>query len=276
MTRKGCKKQKTEEERLRVSAGKKYAGAIEGASTISSVLESIKLSTWSNEDQVCVLLERIRRMPQKHATKLRAYLTSICTNSPSWQDCHVESLSFENFVKHFRRVPDRNNDVSQEEKEIFSFNGRVMVDSRNFIEDFMKFVMSPSESDINRKKYKDFYNDSYERMLDCYDFSDDRQFLISVFYAFCFYVENILVRNVSYKEVLQQRENYTRHRKLMYIGRSEFMHCACANPRESYYTEDEYEEVCNYVDMRKLRFRKGVDQYKILEYFKKYNLLVGK
>ena len=276
MTRKGCKKQKTEEERLRVSAGKKYAGAIEGASTISSVLESIKLSTWSNEDQVCVLLERIRRMPQKHATKLRAHLTSICTNSPSWQDCHVESLSFENFVKHFRRVPDRNNDVSQEEKEIFSFNGRVMVDSRNFIEDFMKFVMSPSESDINRKKYKDFYNDSYERMLDCYDFSDDRQFLISVFYAFCFYVENILVRNVSYKEVLQQRENYTRHRKLMYIGRSEFMHCACANPRESYYTEDEYEEVCNYVDMRKLRFRKGVDQYKILEYFKKYNLLVGK
>ena len=44
---------------------------------------------------------------------------------------------------------------------------------------------------------------------------------------------------------------------------------------EDNYEEDEYEEVCHYVDMRKLRFRKGVDQYKILEYFKKFKLLVG-
>lgn len=276
MTRKGCKKQKAEEEAIKFIAGKKYAGAIKGASAISSVWESAKPSTWSYEDPVCVLLERIRRMPQEHATKLRAYLTSICTNSPSWQNCHVESLPFEKFVKHFRRVPERNNDVRQEEKKIFSFHGRVMVDSRNFIEDFMKFVMSPSESDINRKKYKDFYNDSYERMLDCYDFSDDRQFLISVFYAFCFYVENILVRGVEYKEVLQGRENYTNHKKLQYIGQGRFTGHICANPRESYYTEDEYEEVCNYVDMRKLRFRKGIEQYKTLEYFKKYNLVAGK
>ena len=275
MTRKGCKKRKVEEEKLRVSAGKKYASAIEGASAINSILESIKPMSERYQNKVSVLLDRIYEMPQEHATKLRAYLTSLCTNSPSWKDCHVESLSFEKFVKCFKRVPDRNNDVRQEEKETFSFHGRVMVDSRNFIEDFMKFVMSPSESDINRKEWVDIYGQRCFRMLDCYDFSDDRQFLISIFHAFCFYVENILVRNVSYKEVLQQRENYTRRRKLKYIGRSEFMHYVCANPRESYYTEDEYRAVCEYVDMKRLRFKKDINQSAAFEYLKKYKLLAG-
>ena len=275
MTRKGCKKRKAEEEKLRVSAGKKYAGAVKHAGTINSVLESVEPFTWESQDKVSVLLEQIRKMPQEHATKLRAYLTSLCTNSPSWQDCHIESLSFENFVKCFRRVPDRNNDVKQEEKEIFSFNGRVMVDSRNFIEDFMKFVISPSESDINRKEWVDIYSHRCFRMLDCYDFSDDRQFLISVFHAFCFYVENILVRNVSYKEVLQQRENYTRHKKLQYIGKGKFTTHVCKNPRESYYEEDEYREVQRFVDMRKLRFKKNIAQNPTLEYLKKYKLLAG-
>lgn len=135
--------------------------------------------------------------------------------------------------------------------------------------------MSPSESDINRKEWVDIYGQRCFRMLDCYDFSDDRQFLISVFHAFCFYVENILVRNVSYKEVLQQRENYTRHKKLQYIGRGKFTTHICANPRVSYYEEDEYREVQRYVDMRKLKFKKDINQSSTLEYLKKYKLVVG-
>lgn len=275
MTRKGCKKKKAEEERLRVAARKKYADAIEGANAISSVLESAKPSEWSSQDPVGVLLRRIREMPEEHATKLREHLTRLCTNSPSWQDCHIESLSFENFVKCFRRVPDRNNDVSQEEKEIFSFHGRVMVDSRNFIEDFMKFVMSPSESDINRKECVDFNNDRYSRLFNSYDFSDDRQFLMTIFKAFCYYVENILVKGVEYKEILQQRENGTMFRKLQYIGQGQFVKYVCADIRDSYYEKDEYDEVSKYVDMKRLRFRKGVNQSAMFEYLKKYKLLAG-
>lgn len=275
MTRKGCKKRKAEEERLRVSAGKKYVKAIEGASTISSILESIKPMSEEYRDPVSVLLDRIYEMPQAHATKLREYLTRLCTNSPSWQDCRVESMSFERFVKHFRRVPDRNNDVKQEEKEIFSFHGRVMVDSRNFIEDFMKFVMSPSESDINRKECVDFYHDRYTRMLDYYDFSDDKQFIMAIFKAFCFYVQNILVKGVEYKEILQQRENGTMFRKLQYVGQGQFVKYVCADIRDSYYSKDEYEEVSKYVDMKRLRFRKGINQSAGFEYLKKYKLLAG-
>lgn len=276
MTRKGCKKKKAEEERLRVSAGKKYSKAVEYADTVNSILESIKPLSEGSQNEVSVLLDRIYEMPQEHATKLREYLTRLCTNSPSWEDCHVESLSFEKFVKCFGRVPDRNNDVSQKEKEKFSFHGRVMVDSRNFIEDFMKFVMSPSKSDINRKEWVDFYGNRYCRMLDCYDFSDDRQFLMAVFKTFCLYVENILIRNVSYKEVMQQRENSTKHKKLQYVGLGKFVEHVCANPRESYYTEDEYREVCRYVNMKKLRFKKNIVPSNTVEYLMKYKLLEGR
>lgn len=275
MTRKGCKKRKAEEERLRVAVGKKYESAVKNAEAINSILESTEPSTWNGQDPVGVLLGRIRRMPQEHATKLREYLTRLCTNSPSWADCHVESMSFEKFVKHFRRVPDRNNDVKQEEKEIFSFHGRVMVDSRNFIEDFMKFVMSPSESDINRKECIDFENDRYSRLFNSYDFSDDKQFLMTVFKAFCYYVENILVKGVEYKEVLQQKEEGTMFKKLQYVGQGEFVKYRCADIKNSYYEYDEYEEVSKYVDMKRLRFRKGINQSAAFEYLKKYKLLAG-
>lgn len=275
MTRKGCKKRKSEEERLRVSAGKKYAGAVEHAKALNSVWESAGSSAKSKQDPVGVLLERIRKMSPAHATQLRGYLTRLCTNSPSWTDCHVEAMSFEKFVKYFKRVPERNNDVKQEEKETFSFHGRVIVDSRNFIEDFMRFVMSPSESDINRKEYVDFYEDKYSRLFNSYDFSDDRQFLMTIFKAFCYYVENILVKGVEYKEILQQRENVTMLRKLQYIGQGEFVKYSCADIRNSYYDPDEYEEVSEYVDMKRLRFRKGVDQTERLEYLMKYKLLAG-
>ena len=275
MTRKGCKKRKAEEDALRFTAGKKYESAVKNAETINSVLKSINPLSEEYRNPVSVLLERIEKMPRDHATKLREYLTRLCTNSPSWADCHVESLSFEKFVKCFRLVPGRNNDVKQEEKETFSLHGRVMVDSRNFIEDFMRFVMSPSKSDINRKEWVDFYGNRYCKMLDCYDFSDDRQFLMAVFKTFCMYVQNILIKGVEYREVLQQRENCTPHKKLQYVGQGEFATHVCANSRESYYTEGEYREVCSYVNMSNLRIKKDVVPSCTVEYFKKYKLLGG-
>ena len=139
----------------------------------------------------------------------------------------------------------------------------------------MKFVVSPSESDINRKECIDFNNDRYSRMLNCYDFSDDKQFLMTIFKVFCYYVENILVKGFEYKEVLQQRETGTMFRKLQYIGQGQFAKYVCADIRDSYYEYDEYEEVSKYVDMKRLRFRKGINQSAAFEYLKKYKLLAG-
>lgn len=275
MTRKGCKKRKAEEERLKTVAGKKYARHMRGANALSSVLERAMPFTWESQDKVSVLLERIGKMPKAHATKLRGYLTSLCTNSPSWQDSYVESLSFTDFVKHFRRVPDRNNDVKLEEKETFSLHGKVMINSRNFIEDFMKFVMSPSESDINRKEWLSFYFPKYYRMLDDYDFSDDKQFLMAIFKTFCFYVDNILVQNVEYREVLQQREDRTHFRKLQYIGEGKFTTHMCASPRESYYTKEELDRVREFVDLKKMKLHSMYNVHYKIDTMVEEKLLAG-
>ena len=239
MTRKNCKKDKIEEDKLKADSAMEYEKTIHFASSLASDFDNMPRHEYEARDEVCVLLERIGRMSAKTAAQLRSNLTSICTNSPSWSDTFVESMSFTDFISHFNRVPDRNNDVSEEDSKDFSFHSKVMFDSRNFIEDFMKFVVDPKHSDINRKEYVSFYWDIYNRMLDKYDFSDDRQFLQAVFEAFCFYVDWILVKNKEYKIVLQQRENKSYKPRIAYTSDLESYNHICASAVDSWYSYEE-------------------------------------
>ena len=241
MTRKNCKKSRIEEDSLKMDSAIQNDRAVRFASSVSSAFDCMPHPQSEARDEVCVLLERIGRMSDETATKLRSNLTSICTNSPSWSDTFVESMSFTDFISHFNRVPDRNNDVSEEDSKDFSFHSKVMFDSRNFIEDFMKFVVDPKHSDINRKEYVSFYWDIYNRMLDKYDFSDDRQFLQAVFEAFCFYVDWILVKNKEYKIVLQQRENKSPVPRVAYTTDFEQYNHICASAVDSWYSYEELE-----------------------------------
>ena len=239
MTRKNCKKNRIEEDQRNVASVGQYAGAVNCAGEVGSAFDSMPRPQNEAQGEVCVLLERIGRMSQSHAAELRGYLTCICTNSPSWSDTFVQSMSFPDFISHFNRVPDRNNDVSEDEGNIFSFHSKVMFNSRNFIEDFMKFVVDPEHSDINRKEYVSFYWDIYRRMLEKYDFSDDRQFLQAVFEAFCFYVDLILVKNKDYKIVLQQREDKSPVPRVAYDSNGEEYNHICASAVDSWYTYQE-------------------------------------
>lgn len=241
MTRKNCKKNRIEEDSLKMDSAIQNDRAVRFASSVSSDFDCMPQPQNEARDEVCVLLERISRMSDETATKLRSNLTSICTNSPSWSDTFVESMTFTDFISHFNRVPDRNNDVSEEDSKDFSFHSKVMFDSRNFIEDFMKFVIDPKHSDINRKEYVSFYWDIYNRMLDKYDFSDDRQFLQAVFEAFCFYVDWILVKNKDYKLVLQQRENKSPVPRVAYTTDFEQYNHICESAVDSWYSYEELE-----------------------------------
>lgn len=241
MTRKNCKKNKIEEDRQMAADVKQYAGAVSYAGEVGSAFDCMPRPQNEARDEVCVLLEHIGRMSLKSAARLRTNLTCICTNSPLWSDTFVESMSFPDFISHFNRVPDRNNDVSEDESSTFSFHSKVMFNSRNFIEDFMKFVVDPEHSDINRKEYVSFYWDIYHRMLEKYDFSDDRQFLQAVFEAFCFYVDWILVKNRDYKIVLEQRENKSPVPKVAYTVGTERYNHICASAVDSWYTYKELE-----------------------------------
>lgn len=239
MTRKNCKKNRIEETEQMAADIKRYAGEVNCACGVGSAFDCMPRSQNEARDEVSVLLERISRMSQSRAASLRGNLTCICTNSPSWSDTFVESMSFPDFISRFNRVPDRNNDVSEDEGKTFSFYSKVMFNSRNFIEDFMKFVVSPEHSDINRKEYVSFYWDIYHRMLEKYDFSDDRQFLMAVFEAFCFYVDLILVKNKDYKIVLEQRENKSSVPRVAYNSNGEAYSHICASAVDSWYTYEE-------------------------------------
>ena len=241
MTRKNCKKSKIVQKREDCFKGKDFESLVSFVAPKASTSVAKKCTKNDKQDGVCFLLERIDMMSADHATKLRGYLTSICTNSPSWEDISIESMSFYDFISHFDRVPGRNDDVSEEDMKIFHFNSQLMVNTRNFIEDFMKFVVNPESSDINRKEYVSFYWDIYNRMLDKYDFSDDKQFLKAVFEAFCFYVDWILVKNKDYKIVLQQRENKSYVPRIAYTSDSEPYNHICASAVDSWYSHEELE-----------------------------------
>ena len=241
MTRKNCKKSEIIQKREDCFKGQDFESLVSFVAPKASTSVAEKCTKNDTKDEVCFLLERIDRMSADHATKLRGYLTSICTNSPSWEDISIESMSFHDFITHFDRIPRRNDDVSEEDMKTFHFHSQLMVNTRNFIEDFMKFVVNPKDSDINRKEYVSFYWDIYNRMLDKYDFSDDKQFLKAVFEAFCFYVDWILVKNKDYKIVLQQRENKSPVPRIAYTTDFEQYNHICASAVDSWYTYEELE-----------------------------------
>ena len=241
MTRKNCKKSKIIQKREDCFKGQDFESLVNFVAPKASTSVAEKCTRNDTKDQVCFLLERIDRMSADHATQLRGYLTSLCTNSPSWEDIYIESMPFLDFISHFGRVPKRNDDVSEEDMKTFHFHSQLMVNTRNFIEDFMKFVVNPKNSDINRKEYVSFYWDIYNRMLDKYDFSDDKQFLKAVFEAFCFYVDWILVKNKDYKIVLQQRENKSPIPRVAYTSDAEPYNHICASAVDSWYTYEELE-----------------------------------
>lgn len=239
MTRKNCKKNRIEEDQRNVSSVDLYAGEVNCAGEVGSAFDCMPRPQNEAQGKVGVLLERLGGMSQSRAAELRGYLTCICTNSPSWSDTFVESMSFPDFISRFNRVPDRNNDVSEDESNAFSFHSKVMFNSRNFIEDFMKFIVDPEHSDINRKEYVSFYRDIYHKMLEKYDFSDDRQFLQAVFETFCFYVDLILVKNKDYKIVLEQRENKSNVPRVAYTADGKEYSHICASAVDSWYTYEE-------------------------------------
>lgn len=204
MTRKNCKKSEIIQKREDCFKGKDFESLVQSVAPKASTSVAKKCTEKEAKDEVCVLLERINRMSADHATKLRGYLTSLCTNSPSWEDISIESMSFHDFISHFNRVPERNDDVSEEDMKNFHFHSQLMVNTRNFIEDFMKFVVNPEGSAINRRQWIVYEEDISTRLFDKYDFSDDKDFLKAVFSAFCSYVKCILMQGYEYSDILRK------------------------------------------------------------------------
>ena len=202
MTRKGCKKSKVVQKKDDSFKDEEIESIVQSVAPETSTSVAKKYTEKEYKDQVCFLQKRIDQMSADHAAKLRGYLTSICINSPSWGDIFINSMGFFDFAKLFERVPERNNDVSERDMKFFYRRANPVFFSRNFIEDFMKFIINPEDSAINRKQCVVRSARIYTRLLDKYDLSDDKDFLKAVFSTFCSYVESILCLKISYLDTL--------------------------------------------------------------------------
>lgn len=202
MSHKKSKKSKVVQKKEDSVKDKEVESLVHSIAPEGSASVAKKYTEKEYQDQVRFLLKRIDQMSPDHAAKLRGNLTSLCTNSPSWKDVHVESMSFRNYVTYFRRVPGRNDDVSEEDMLKFRWHSKLMFNSRNFIVDIMKFVINPEGSPINRMEWINQDLEVYTTLFYRYDFSDDKDFLKAFFVAFCSYVEFILLKGVGYCELL--------------------------------------------------------------------------
>lgn len=202
MTRKGCKKSKIVQKKEDSFEDKEIESIVQSVAPEASKSVVKKCTEKKIKDQVSFLHKRIDEMSADHAAKLRGYLTSICINSPSWGDIFIEKMGFLDFPEWFGRPPERNNDVSKSDMHRFYGRSSLLFASRNFLEDFMKFVINPEDSVINRKQCVVLRAGIYTRLLDKYDLSDDKDFLKAFFEVFCTYVESILLKHINYCDVL--------------------------------------------------------------------------
>lgn len=196
--------------------------------------------------QVSVSQKQASESEQKDATKLRTILTSICTNSPLLSDKIVHSMDFFNFSYTFNTPPTRNNDVSDENAEVFENNGRLVWNSRSFISDFVKFVLNPLQSPLNRKFYWNGEEDIYSRMCDGYDLNNDEEWLECVVNVFDFYATKVLVEYEDYKSVLLGAEGLLKCHWLVKKKRVGYVSVESKDPKEVYMTYEDFEKATAY------------------------------
>ena len=174
------------------------------------------------------------------ATKLRANLTSICTNSPFLSDKVIYSMDFVSFANVFNVSPERNNDVSDENATIFENKGKMVWNSRSFISDFVKFVLNPENSPLNLKFYWDVEKDIYDKMLDGYNLDNDEEWLEAITYVFDYYCTKILCENESYFGTLNQLRTLSNVKRIVRRSDSILVRSDSEDLKVKYYSVDEY------------------------------------
>ncbi len=189
--------------------------------------------------QVSVSQKEASESERETATKLRANLTSICTNSPLLFDKVVYSMDFNQFTNVFNVPPERNNDVSDVNAEVFENKGKLIWNSRSFISDFVKFVLDPTHSPLNRKFYWNAEEDIYDNMLDGYDLDNDEEWLEAVTYIFDFYCTKILCENVRYITVLNGAEGLSYKKRIVRDCYGFLYYSSSLDLKERYYSIDE-------------------------------------
>jgi len=173
------------------------------------------------------------------ASKRRSILNSICTNSLLNNPKTIYSMSYNEYKDNFGVFPTRNQQLSDEETEIFETKGHLVYEERNFFTDFVKFVQDPLHSPLNRKFYWNAEEDIYDLFTDSYDLNDDEDFLKCCGDLITMYLEKCCRQGYSYAEVLSCHEglSFTKKPRHYAFGKCDFV--VSPDPKEVYFTWEE-------------------------------------
>lgn len=173
------------------------------------------------------------------ASKRRSILNSICTNSLLNNPKTIYSMSYNEYKDNFGVFPTRNQQLSDEETEIFETKGHLVYEERNFFTDFVKFVQDPLHSPLNRKFYWNVEEDIYDLFTDSYDLNDDEDFLKCCDDLITMYLEKCCRQGYSYVEVLSCHEGLSFTKKPRHYAFGECDFVVSPDPKEVYFTWEE-------------------------------------
>lgn len=148
-------------------------------------------------------------------------------------------MSYGEFAETFGYNPDRNQDVSDENADLFESKGRLVYKERNFFTDFVKFVQDPLHSPLNRKFYWNAEEDIYDLFTDSYDLNDDEDFLKCCGDLITMYLEKCCIQGYRYADVLSCREGLSLTKKTRHYAFGQCDFVCSLDPKEVYYSFDE-------------------------------------
>ena len=197
------------------------------------------VSLEATQAEVSVSAQQQEEWEKLTDAKRRSLLNSICINSLLNNPKTIYSMSYNEYKDNFGVFPTRNQQLSDEETEIFETKGHLVYEERNFFTDFVKFVQDPLHSPLNRKFYWNAEEDIYDLFTDGYNLKDDKDFLRCCKDLITMYLEKCCHQGHSYAEVLAYREDLSNVKKFRRYAFNQFDFAVSNDPKEVYYSIDE-------------------------------------
>lgn len=170
------------------------------------------------------------------ASERVAILKSICINSPLNYPKTIHSMSYRSFANVFGYEVVRNQDVSDDDADLFEDKGSLVFEERNFFTDFVEFVQNPMASPLNRKFYWNAEEDIFDLFTDNYDLNNDEEFLKCCNDLITMFLDKCCRQGYSYAEVLACREGFSFVKRIRKYGHKAWDYVVSPDPKEVYYT----------------------------------------
>ena len=151
-------------------------------------------------------------------------------------------MSYDTFADTFGYEANRNQNVQDEDADLFEKKGHLVYEERNFFTDFVEFVQNPLHSPLNRKFYWNADEDIYDLFTDGYNLNDDKDFLRCCKDLITMYLKKCCGQGHSYARVLACREDLSNLKKVRESSSGEYNFVVSLDPKEVYYPEEEVDE----------------------------------